>query len=150
MAVIKDEAVVSASSFDEVRDRLTPFKVFGFNFLQKVLKNNVLIWRTVYLPLQSHLNKRCLWKKADWILAFQSRLMWRAATTTVWELMPNPSPLWTSHWEPSANVTLWINNEGLDIAGSLGHFLINKHVARYAVTYNWLLWVYLINIIRIS
>lgn len=38
MAVIKDEAVVSASSFDEIRDRLTSSKVFGFNFLQKVVK----------------------------------------------------------------------------------------------------------------
>lgn len=104
----------------------------------------------MYLPLQSHFNKNGLWKKADWILAFQSWLMWRAATTTVWVLMPNPSPLWTSHWEPSAKVTLWINNEGLDIAGSLGHFLNNKHdVARYVVT-NWLLWAYFINIIRIS
>lgn len=38
MAVIKDEAVVSASSFDEIRHRLTSSKVFGFNFLQKVVK----------------------------------------------------------------------------------------------------------------
>uniref|UniRef100_A0A0E9Y0W0 Uncharacterized protein n=1 Tax=Anguilla anguilla TaxID=7936 RepID=A0A0E9Y0W0_ANGAN len=32
--------------------------------------------------------------------------MCRAATTTVWELIPKPSPLCTSHWLPSAKVTL--------------------------------------------